>query len=195
MVVKNLSAEYPETVYASVRFGNVLGSRGSVVPTFRQQIEAGGPVTVTHPDMIRYFMTIPEAVSLILQAGAMAEGYGTYVLEMGRPVAITDLARKMIEIMGAPNVKIKFVGLRPGEKLKEELSEEGEERESTPHPMVFKLSSENMTPPGDPNFAELIDAMVFHARGQEAGRSLEFLRKAVPNYSAGDLPEVKQHFS
>jgi FlaA1/EpsC-like NDP-sugar epimerase len=192
MVVKNLSAEYPETVYASVRFGNVLGSRGSVVPTFRQQIEAGGPVTVTHPDMIRYFMTIPEAVSLILQAGAMAEGYGTYVLEMGRPVAITDLARKMIEIMGAPNVKIKFVGLRPGEKLKEELFEEGEERESTAHPMVFKLSSENMNPPGDPNLTELVDAMVFHARGQEAGRSLEFLRRAVPNYSAGDLPEVTE---
>jgi FlaA1/EpsC-like NDP-sugar epimerase len=189
MVVKNLSAEYPETIYASVRFGNVLGSRGSVVPTFRQQIEAGGPVTVTHPDMIRYFMTIPEAVSLILQAGAMADAYGTYVLEMGRPVAITDLARKMIEIMGAPNVKIRFVGLRPGEKLKEELFEEGEEREATSHPMVFKLSSENMTPPGDPNFAELIDAMVFHARGQETGTSLEYLRRAVPNYSASDLPE------
>jgi len=192
MVVKNLSAEYPETVYASVRFGNVLGSRGSVVPTFRQQIEAGGPVTVTHPDMIRYFMTIPEAVSLILQAGAMAEGYGTYVLEMGRPVAITDLARKMIEIMGAPNVKIKFVGLRPGEKLKEELSEEGEERETTPHPMVFRLSAENMTPPDDSNLAELVDAMIFHARGQETGRSLEFLRRAVPNYFAGDLPEVSE---
>src|ERR687886_773317 len=192
MVVKNLSTEYPETIYASVRFGNVLGSRGSVVPTFRQQIEAGGPVTVTHPDMIRYFMTIPEAVSLILQAGAMAEGYGTYVLEMGRPVAITDLAKKMIEIMGAPNVKIKFVGLRPGEKLKEELFEEGEERESTSHPMVFKLSSENMTPPGDPNFAEMIDAMVFHARGQETEMALELLRRAVPNYSTGDLPEVSE---
>ena len=200
MVVKNLSVEYPETVYASVRFGNVLGSRGSVVPTFRQQIEAGGPVTVTHPEMIRYFMTIPEAVSLILQAGAMAEGYGTYVLEMGRPVAITDLARKMIEIMGAPNVKIKFVGLRPGEKLKEELSEEGEEREPTAHQMIFRLSSENMSPPGDSNLAELVDAMVFHARGQEVGRSLEFLRRAVPNYSAVDLPGVTenkldQHFS
>jgi FlaA1/EpsC-like NDP-sugar epimerase len=192
MVVKNLAVEYPETVYASVRFGNVLGSRGSVVPTFRQQIEFGGPVTVTHPDMIRYFMTIPEAVSLILQAGAMADGYGTYVLEMGRPVAITDLARKMIEIMGAPNVKIKFVGLRPGEKLKEELFEEGEEREPTPHQMVFKLSSENMDPPGDRNLAELVDAMVFHARGQEAGRSLELLRTAVPNYSAVDLPEVTE---
>src|SRR5215216_1588629 len=190
MVVRNLSVEYPETVYASVRFGNVLGSRGSVVPTFRQQIEAGGPVTVTHPDMIRYFMTIPEAVSLILQAGAVAEGYGTYVLEMGRPVAITDLARKMIEIMGAPNVNMKFVGLRPGEKLKEELSEEGEQRDPTAHQMVFKLSSENMSPPDNSNLSELIDAMVFHARGQEGGKALQLLRRAVPNYSAVDLPEA-----
>src|SRR5215204_1071744 len=193
MVVRELSLEYPETIYASVRFGNVLGSRGSVVPTFRQQIEAGGPVTVTHPDMIRYFMTIPEAVSLILQAGAMAESYGTYVLEMGRPVAITDLARKMIEIMGAPNVQIKFVGLRPGEKLKEELFEEGEERVPTAHQMVFKLSSENMSPPGDSNLSDLIDAMVFHARGQENGRALQFLRQAVPNYSAADLPEASEN--
>ena len=192
MVVKNLAGEYPETVYTSVRFGNVLGSRGSVVPTFRQQIEAGGPVTVTHPDMIRYFMTIPEAVSLILQAGAMAEGYGTYVLEMGRPVKITDLARKMIEIMGAPNVGIKFVGLRPGEKLSEELFEEGEEREPTAHGMVFRLSSENMTPPVEGDLPDLVDAMVFHARGQEAGKALELLRRAVPNYSAADLPDPQE---
>ena len=122
MLVKDIAIEYPETIYTSVRFGNVLGSRGSVVPTFKQQIEAGGPVTVTHPEMIRYFMTIPEAVSLILQSGAMADAYGTYVLEMGRPVRITDLARKMIEIMGAPNVQIKFIGLRPGEKLKKSSS-------------------------------------------------------------------------
>jgi len=161
------------------------------VPTFRQQIEAGGPVTVTHPDMIRYFMTIPEAVSLILQAGAMAEGYGTYVLEMGRPVAITDLARKMIEIMGAANVQIKFVGLRPGEKMKEELFEEGEERVSTDHQMVFKLSTENMTPPDGADLTELLDGMIYHARSQEAARSVEFLRRAVPNYSAADLPEAR----
>ena len=191
MVVKNLSGEYPETVYASVRFGNVLDSRGSVVPTFRQQIEAGGPVTVTHPDMIRYFMTIPEAVSLILQAGAMAERYGTYVLEMGRPVAITDLARKMIEIMGAANVQIKFVGLRPGEKMKEELFEAGEERVLTDHQMVFKLSTENMTPPDGADLTELLDGMIYYARSQEAARSVEFLRRAVPNYSAADLPEAR----
>jgi FlaA1/EpsC-like NDP-sugar epimerase len=192
MIVKNLADEYPQTVYTSVRFGNVLGSRGSVVPTFRQQIEAGGPVTVTHQDMIRYFMTIPEAVSLILQAGAMAESYGTYVLEMGRPVRITDLASKMIEIMGAPNVKIKFVGLRPGEKLKEELFEKGEEREPTGHQMVFRLSSENMSPPGDSDLTDLVEAMVFHARGQEAGKSLQLLRRAVPNYSAADLPNPQE---
>jgi FlaA1/EpsC-like NDP-sugar epimerase len=190
MLVRSMAAENPETVYASVRFGNVLGSRGSVVPTFKQQIEAGGPVTVTHPEMIRYFMTIPEAVSLILQAGAMADGYGTYVLEMGRPVRITDLAKKMIEIMGAPNAQIKFIGLRPGEKLKEELFEEGEERKQTEHPMVFQLVSENMSPPGDHDLSELVDNMVFHARSQDGGRSLQLLRRAIPNYSAADLPET-----
>src|SRR5918999_6263006 len=192
MLVKDIAYSYPETVYASVRFGNVLGSRGSVVPTFRQQIEAGGPVTVTHPEMIRYFMTIPEAVSLILQAGALAEGYGTYVLEMGRPIRITDLAQKMIEIMGAPNVQIKFIGLRPGEKLKEELFEEGEQRKPTDHPMVFHLVSENMSPPDDSNLSELVDSIVFHAHSQEAGKSLELLHQAVPNYSAADLPETRE---
>jgi FlaA1/EpsC-like NDP-sugar epimerase len=162
------------------------------VPTFRQQVEAGGPVTVTHPDMIRYFMTIPEAISLILQAGAMAEGYGTYVLEMGRPIRITDLAHKMIEIMGAPNIQIKFIGLRPGEKLKEELFEEGEQRVPTDHPMVFQLLSENMSPPGDSDVSELMDSILLHARGQEFGKSLELLRQVVPNYSAADLPEIRE---
>jgi FlaA1/EpsC-like NDP-sugar epimerase len=193
MLVKDIAGEYPETVYASVRFGNVLGSRGSVVPTFKQQIEAGGPVTVTHPEMIRYFMTIPEAVSLILQAGAMADGYGTYVLEMGRPVRITDLARKMIEIMGAPNVQVKFIGLRPGEKLKEELFEEGEDRKQTEHPMVFRLVSENASLPEETNLSELVDAMVRHAREQEAGTSLDLLRRAVPNYFVTDLPETREN--
>ena len=188
ILVREMAEEYPETVYASVRFGNVLGSRGSVVPTFRQQIEAGGPVTVTHPDMIRYFMTIPEAVSLILQTGAMAEDYGTYVLEMGRPVAIVELARKMIEIMGVPNVQMKFVGLRPGEKLKEELSEESEQQLPTDHPMVFQLTSEG-DPADAPNLNEVVDKMIYHARGQEAGKALNLLRRAVPNYFTADFPD------
>jgi FlaA1/EpsC-like NDP-sugar epimerase len=194
MLVRSIATEYPQTVYTSVRFGNVLGSRGSVVPTFKQQIEAGGPVTVTHQEMIRYFMTIPEAVSLILQAGAMAETYGTYVLEMGRPVRIIDLARKMIEIMGAPNVQIKFIGLRPGEKLKEELFEEGEQRMPTEHPMVFQLVSENMELSEGSDVLGMIDSLIFHARGQEAGKSLELLRQTVPNYSAADLPETRLNY-
>jgi FlaA1/EpsC-like NDP-sugar epimerase len=111
---------------------------------------------------------------------------------MGRPVRITDLAQKMIEIMGAPNVRIKFIGLRPGEKLKEELFEEGEERRQTDHPMVFQLVSENMSPPGDSDLSELVDNMVYHARGQDGGRSLEFLRRAIPNYSAADIPETHE---
>jgi O-antigen biosynthesis protein WbqV len=120
----------------------------------------------------------------------MAEGYGTYVLEMGRPVAITDLARKMIEIMGAPNVQIEFVGLRPGEKLKEELFEEGERQTTTDHPMVFRLISENT---GPPDLSDLADEMVYHARGQETAKSLVLLRRAVPNYSATDLPaEIRE---
>ncbi|HZC19978.1 MAG TPA: nucleoside-diphosphate sugar epimerase/dehydratase, partial [Rubrobacteraceae bacterium] len=146
MIVRSTAEEYPETLYASVRFGNVLGSRGSVVPTFRRQIEAGGPVTVTHPEMTRYFMLIPEAVSLILQAGAMADSYGVYVLEMGRPVRIADLAQKMIEVTGAKNVEIKFIGLRPGEKLHETLFEESERRAATAHPMVFRLVPNNPPP-------------------------------------------------
>ncbi len=189
MIVHGLAADFPETVYASVRFGNVLGSRGSVVPTFRQQIEAGGPVTVTHPDMIRYFMTIPEAVSLILQAGAMAEGYGTYVLEMGRPVAITELARKMIDIMGAPNVGIKFTGLRPGEKLSEELFGATEQRADTDHEMVFKISAGDQSTTNGRDLFDLINDMTAHAKGQESHKSLALLHQAVPNYEAADLPD------
>jgi FlaA1/EpsC-like NDP-sugar epimerase len=111
---------------------------------------------------------------------------------MGRPVAITDLARKMIEIMGAPNVEIRFIGLRPGEKLKEELSEEGEQTLPTDHPMVFQLVSENMNPPGDSDLSDLIDSTVFYSRSQEAGKALELLRRAVPNYSVVDLPETSE---
>jgi FlaA1/EpsC-like NDP-sugar epimerase len=129
-----------------VRFGNVLGSSGSVVPLFRQQIRNGGPVTLTHPDVTRYFMTIPEAAQLVVQAGAMARGGEVFVLDMGAPVRIVDLAQRMIELSGLAvksaeqpdgDIEITVTGLRAGEKLYEELLI-GENVEGTPHPLIMR---------------------------------------------------------
>ena len=139
MYVQSLSRR-SQTRFVTVRFGNVLGSNGSVIPIFKQQIAQGGPVTVTHPEMQRYFMTIPEASQLVLQAGAMGNGGEIFILDMGNPVRILDLARDLITLSGfrpGDDIAIEFTGMRPGEKLFEELSTDSEHADKTKHPKIF----------------------------------------------------------
>ncbi|MFA6656488.1 MAG: polysaccharide biosynthesis protein, partial [Mesotoga sp.] len=141
--VRSISSR-SKTKFGIVRFGNVLGSRGSVIPLFKKQIQSGGPVTVTDPRMTRYFMTIPEAVSLVLQAGAYSGGGDVFVLDMGEPVKISSLANEMITLAGyvpQQEIEIKYTGVRPGEKLFEELVLSNEEFIQTKHPKIFRLKT------------------------------------------------------
>jgi len=146
LALQALAAQSDSTLFSMVRFGNVLGSSGSVVPLFREQLASGGPLTVTHPDVTRYFMTIPEAAQLVLQAGAMGQGGDVFVLDMGEPVKIVDLAHRMVQLSGLSvrdqanpqgDIEISFTGLRPGEKLYEELLI-GDDPQPTQHPRIMK---------------------------------------------------------
>jgi len=179
LVVQTLQKRYA-TLFVAVRFGNVLDSAGSVIPVFRDQIARGGPVTVTHPEMKRYFMTIPEATQLVLQAAALGRGGEIFVLDMGEPVRILDLAEQMISLSGlavGDDIEIVFSGLRPGEKLFEELSLSEERVDRTRHPkiMIGKLAA---TPSEvvEGSVAELVRLVV---EGDE-GALRDWLHRLVP---------------
>jgi len=148
LMVQGVAAEFPGTQYVSVRFGNVLGSSGSVVPLFTAQIARGGPVTVTHPEIVRYFMTIPEAAQLVLQAGLMGRSGQIFVLDMGEPMKIVELARMLIRLSGRTEqeIPIAYTGLRPGEKLYEELLADDETTEPTPHPKLRVAKTSGQLP-------------------------------------------------
>ncbi|MBC7248248.1 MAG: polysaccharide biosynthesis protein [Actinobacteria bacterium] len=170
------------TMFTAVRFGNVLGSRGSVVPTFQRQIEEGGPVLITHPEITRYFMTIEEAAQLVIQAGAFTRGGDVFILDMGEPVRIVDLAREMIRLSGKEGeIEIRTTGLRPGEKLREALTFEEEEMVRTPHPKIHKALHEPELPE---DFGERVDALVEAALRDDEERVRALLAELVPSYEA-----------
>jgi FlaA1/EpsC-like NDP-sugar epimerase len=175
------------TCFSMVRFGNVLGSSGSVVPRFRKQIKDGGPITLTHADITRYFMSIPEAAQLVIQAGAMAQGGDVFVLDMGEPVRIIDLARSMVELSGLTvrdvanpegDVEVKITGLRPGEKLYEELLI-GDNPLPTQHPRIMK-AHEQFVP--WPELCTRLDSLISALNANDVPLMRSLLKQMVPGY-------------
>jgi FlaA1/EpsC-like NDP-sugar epimerase len=196
LVLQALASQSDTTIFTMVRFGNVLGSSGSVVPLFRQQIQAGGPITVTHPDVIRYFMSIPEAAQLVLQAGAMATGGEVFLLDMGEPVRIVDLAKRMIKLSGekiktdgkdfGPGIEIQFSGLRPGEKLYEELLISAA-HQTTAHPQIL-AAEENFLAPAQLN--ELFNQLDKACLQKDFVSIRHLLMKTVEGSALSELPAV-----
>lgn len=188
MILQAFNTQSTHTVFTMVRFGNVLGSSGSVVPLFREQIKNGGPITVTHPDIIRYFMTIPEAVALVIQAGNMAHGGEVFVLDMGSPIKIVDLARQMIHLSGLKikdglysqgDIEIVFTGLRPGEKLYEELLI-GDNPESTGHPRIMCAKEKYLEYNELVEKVNILEKALYEHQLQEA---VDILKALVPEYN------------
>jgi FlaA1/EpsC-like NDP-sugar epimerase len=193
IVLQGLHERSVHTRFCMVRFGNVLASSGSVVPLFQEQIRQGGPVTVTHPDVMRYFMTIPEAAQLVIQAGSMARGGDVFVLDMGKPVRIAELARRMVNLMGMTvrdeknpdgDIEIAFTGLRPAEKLFEELLI-GSNVSGTEHPMIMR-AVEHALPWS--RVEELLGQILIALRNFDCDRAIDLLKEAVVEYRAA--PEM-----
>jgi len=182
-----------KTQFVTVRFGNVLGSNGSVIPIFKKQIADGGPVTVTHPEMRRYFMTIPEASQLVLQAAVMGHGGEIFVLDMGEPVRILDLARNLITLSGFKpdeDIEITFTGIRPGEKLFEELAMDAEDMQSTRHPKSHIWQN---VPADEAALNDTVEQLLAVADTKDnRNKIIRLLKKVVPEY-VGDVDSMKLH--
>lgn len=187
LYVQGMHSQVPQTKYVSVRFGNVLGSNGSVIPIFRRQIERGGPITVTHPEMTRYFMTIPEASQLVLQAAALGKGGEVFILDMGKPVKIVDLACDLIRLSGlepGKDIEITYSGIRPGEKLFEELATDAERAEKTRHQKIFigRVQAAAWC-----TLLAGVEALAERAKGDDPRGIYEGLRALIPEFS-GESP-------
>lgn len=191
MIVQD-AAQRSGRPYVAVRFGNVLGSRGSVVPLFREQIASGGPITITHPDMTRYFMTIPEAVQLVIQAASLAEAGQVYTLDMGEPVRILDLANDLVELSGlklGQDIQIAYTGLRPGEKLHEDLFTDEEQRAVTQYDKIFVATSH---PVSGEELDRAIDLLAQHAADMDEAAIREHLVHLIPDFQMGAEPAVER---
>jgi FlaA1/EpsC-like NDP-sugar epimerase len=189
MVCQSLQAGNTTTRFEMVRFGNVLGSAGSVIPKFQEQIDRGGPVTVTHPEMVRYFMSIPEAAQLVLQAGSMGLGGEIFVMDMGEPIKIVDLARDMIRLseLSESEIRITYTGLRPGEKLFEELLADDEHTRPTPHPKLRIAKAREVDPDWLAGLLEWLRAGERIPTDSEVRRDL---KRWVPEYQSQVRPKL-----